>query len=189
MNDRARVGVFGGEFDPPHDGHLAVARCAIRQLDLDRLVVVPAARPAHRAAPATPAELRLRMAEAVFAAEPRVGVSRIELDRSGPDYTIDTLEALAEEGELFLIVGADHSGFEGWHEPERIVALATLVVAPRPGERGGAAGVIELEMEPVPRSSTEIRRAIAEGADPHVLVPQAVADIIVAEGLYAEVAC
>ena len=80
-----RIGVFGGQFDPPHNGHLAVVRAARDQLGLDRVLVVPSARPPHRPAPQTPAETRYRLALAAFADEPRVEVSRLELDRDGPE--------------------------------------------------------------------------------------------------------
>jgi nicotinate-nucleotide adenylyltransferase len=120
-----RIGVFGGQFDPPHVGHLIVCQEARYRLALDRLLVVPAGTPAHRAPPETPAELRLRLAEAAFAGEPRTEVSRIELERPGPSYTVDTLEALAGEGELYLILGADqYATFERWREPDRIRRLA-----------------------------------------------------------------
>ena len=127
-----KLGVFGGEFDPPHLGHLSVIRTARDQLGLDRLLVVPTGRPPHRSASETPAETRLRMAELAFSREPRVEVSRIELDRGGPSYMVDTLRGLARLGDLFLIIGADQLAvFDRWHESQAIRRLATLVVAPR----------------------------------------------------------
>ena len=115
----------------------------MRQLHLDRLIVVPAGQPPHRDAGTTPPELRYRMAEAAFPGPGRVEVSRIELDRDGPDYTADTLEKLAPEGRLFLIVGADHADLPGWHAPERVRELATLVVAPRPGVSPAGSGAVD----------------------------------------------
>ena len=128
-----RIGVFGGEFDPPHLGHLAVVRAARDQLALDRLLVIPTGRPPHRDASPTPGEDRLRMAQLAFAGEPGVEVSRIELDREGPSYTVDTLRALAPLGELVLIVGADQCDLRSWREPDEILRLASLAVAPRGG--------------------------------------------------------
>jgi nicotinate-nucleotide adenylyltransferase len=189
VTGRPRIGVFGGRFDPPHAGHVAVAGAAMRQLDLDRLIVVPARQPPHRDAGTTPPELRYRMAEAAFPGPGRVEVSRIELDRDGPDYTADTLEKLAPEGRLFLIVGADHADLPGWHAPERVRELATLVVAPRPGVAPVGSGAVELQMEPVDLASTAIREAVARGEDPAGLVPDAVAALIAAEGLYTQGAC
>jgi cytidyltransferase-like protein len=122
-----RIGVFGGQFDPPHNGHLAVVRAARDQLGLDQMLIVPSARPPHRPDPATPAETRYRLAQAAFAAEPGVEVSRIELDRDGPGYTVETLEALAgPDRELYLILGADQ--------------LAAMASDRRRGAAGGAAG-------------------------------------------------
>jgi nicotinate-nucleotide adenylyltransferase len=116
-------------------------------------------------------------------------VSRIELDRDGPDYTVDTLAALEPEGRLFLIVGADHADLPGWHAPERVRELATLVVAPRPGASPAGSDVVELQMEPVDLASTAIRKAVARGEDPTGLVPDAVAALIAAERLYGQGAC
>lgn len=188
MTGRPRIGVFGGRFDPPHAGHVAVAGAAMRQLHLDRLIVVPSRHPPHRDAGTTPPELRCRMAAAAFPGD-RVEVSRIELERDGPGYTVDTLEALAPEGRLFLIVGADHGDLPGWHMPDRVRELATVVVAPRPGFGPAGPGVVELQMEPVDLASTPIREAIAHGEDPSELVPDAVASVIAAEGLYRGGAC
>jgi nicotinate-nucleotide adenylyltransferase len=183
-----RLGVFGGEFDPPHLGHLAVVRAARDQLGLDRVLVVPAARPPHRDASATPVEDRLAMAQLTFAGEPRVEVSRIEIDRSGVGYTVDTLRALRGRDELVLIVGADQD-VARWHEPEEILRLAHLAVAPRGQDtaRRGA-GVTELEMDPVDLSSTEVREALATGGGTEAVVP-AVLDLIRSRGLYRGAPC
>jgi nicotinate-nucleotide adenylyltransferase len=186
---RPRIGVFGGQFDPPHEAHVALARAAIDQLGLDRLIVVPTARPPHRPAPRTDAETRLRMAAAAFADMPRVEVSRMELDRPGPSYTADTLEALAPLGDLHLLLGADQLGaLPAWHEPDRVRALATLAVAPRPGEATDE-GVTRLAMAPVDVSSSGIRAAVAAGADPRGLLPAGVAAIVSAAGLYRKPEC
>jgi nicotinate-nucleotide adenylyltransferase len=129
------------------------------------------------------------MAQAAFPGPGRVEVSRFELDGDGPDYTVETLEALEPEGRLFLIVGADHGDLPGWHRPERVRELATVVVAPRPGAAPPGPGVVLLQMEPVDVASTAIRRAVADGADLRDLVPEGVASVIAAEGLYREGAC
>jgi nicotinate-nucleotide adenylyltransferase len=180
-----RIGVFGGQFDPPHNGHLAVARAAVRQLDLDGLLVVPAARPPHRPEPETPAEVRYELARAAFADQPGVEVSRIELDRDGPSYTADTLAALARPGRrLYLIVGADQlAALDGWHRPDRVRELATIAVAGRPGAPR-ADGVAVLAMEPVDASSSGIRERVARGDDVSALVPPGVAAAIARDRLY-----
>jgi nicotinate-nucleotide adenylyltransferase len=189
VTGRSRIGVFGGRFDPPHAGHVAVAGAAMRQLRLDRLLIVPSRQPPHRDAGTTPPEVRYAMARAAFPGPGRVEVSRIELDREGPDYTDETLEELAPEGRLFLIVGADHAELRGWHRPERVRALATLVVAPRPGSRPPGPDVVALQMEPLDLASTAIREAVSRGEDLADLVPAGVAEVIAAEGLYREGAC
>jgi nicotinate-nucleotide adenylyltransferase len=185
-----RVGVFGGQFDPPHNGHLAVARAARRQLGLDRLLVVPTPRPPHRPEPETPAEVRFDLARRAFADEPGVELSPIELDREGPSYTADTLAALSRPGRtLFLIVGADQlAALDRWYRPDRVRALATIVVAARPGAPP-VEGVEVLAMEPVDASSSEIRERVARGEDVSGLVPPGVAAAIARDGLYAATPC
>jgi nicotinate-nucleotide adenylyltransferase len=185
-----RIGIFGGQFDPPHNGHLAVVRAANRQLGLDRLLVVPAARPPHRPEPETPAEMRYELARAAFAGEPGVAVSRIELDRDGPSYTVDTLAGLSLPGRtLSLIVGADQlAALDSWERPDRVRELATIVVAARPGAPR-VDGVEMLVMEPVEASSSEIRERVARGEDVSALVPPRVAAAIRDEGLYAPTPC
>ena len=93
-----RTGVFGGQFDPPQHGHVMVVRSARDQLRLDRVLVVPTGYPPHRPTAETPAETRYRLAQAAFAGERDVEVSRLELDRGGPSYTVETLEQLAGPG-------------------------------------------------------------------------------------------
>ena len=185
-----RVGVFGGQFDPPHNGHLAIVRAARDQLGLDRVLVVPSARPPHRPAPATPAETRYRLAQAAFAGEPGVEVSRMELDRDGPGYTAETLEALAgPDRELYLILGADQlAAIPSWHRPERVRELARVVVAARPGAPAAEAAD-RVAIEPVDLSSSALRQRIGEGEDVRSMVPRAVADAIAREGLYRQTPC
>jgi nicotinate-nucleotide adenylyltransferase len=185
-----RIGVFGGQFDPPHNGHLAVVRAARDQLGLDQMLIVPSARPPHRPDPATPAETRYRLAQAAFAAEPGVEVSRIELDRDGPGYTVETLEALAgPDRELYLILGADQlAAMASWHRPERVRELARIAVAARPGAPPADAAA-RLVMEPVDVSSSALRHLIAAGADVRAKVPATVVEAITREGLYLQTPC
>jgi nicotinate-nucleotide adenylyltransferase len=184
-----RIGVFGGEFDPPHLGHLAVVRAARDQLALDRLLVVPTGQPPHRDASQTPTEDRLRMAQLAFAGEPGGEISRIELDREGPSYTVDTLRELSPLGELVLIVGADQCDLRSWRDPDEILRLASLAVAPRGGHgRISGANVTELAMAPVDLSSTAVRERLAQGIGEDAVDP-AVLALIRARGLYGRTPC
>src|SRR6267143_5929702 len=130
-----RIGVFGGTFDPVHVGHLAIAQAALDTAGLDRVVFVPARRsPLKDAAPVASEADRFAMLQAATRDEPRFVVSRAELDREGVSYTVDTLEAMKSEGDLFLILGSDAlSDLERWRAPDRIRELATILVAARPG--------------------------------------------------------
>src|SRR5690606_23896384 len=138
-NGGSLVGVFGGTFDPVHVGHLRIALELLERTGLREVRFVPAARPPHRAAPETPAAVRLSMLEAAVAGEPRFIVDRRELDRPGPSYTVDTLESLAEDfpdATLCLLLGMDaFAGLPGWHRWTALLELAHIVVADRPGSR------------------------------------------------------
>jgi nicotinate-nucleotide adenylyltransferase len=183
----ALTGLFGGAFDPPHDGHVALARAAIDRFGLDRLVVLPTGDPPHKQV-GTPAEIRYRLAEAAFGDLPAVELSRYELDRPGPSYTVDTVRWAAEEfGDVLFIVGGDHwADFDRWHDPEGVLRHARLAVVTRPGSELPAARdrVVLFEMPPVPVSSTEVRERVARGEPIDDLVPPKVAALIDELGLY-----
>jgi nicotinate-nucleotide adenylyltransferase len=132
----ARVGVFGGSFNPIHHGHLLLADEVRELLGLDRVLFVPAGAPPHKsAAGLAPAADRHAMVRLAVADHPGLAVSDVELRRPGPSYTVDTLEALATEGdELFLLVGSEtFLDLLSWREPARVARLARLVVVPRLG--------------------------------------------------------
>jgi len=188
-----RIGVMGGSFDPPHDGHLALARAAAAQLHLDRVLLVPAAQPPHKpGGSAIPAERRMAMVSAAVHGDAVLEASSMEIDRPGPSYTADTLERLAADGpddELWFILGADQlEGFRDWSRPGRIVELARLAVASRPGAGDPAmdflagavaAGRVDvIDMPEVPISSTEVRERLARGEDISHLVPAPVAALL-----------
>ena len=197
-----RLGILGGTFDPPHVGHLAIAQDARAQLQLDRLLFVPAAVPPHKiGVVGTPAGLRMEMVRAAIAGADAFEASDIELARSGPSYTVDTLRELTKRQpgtELFLLLGADQfRELSTWREPEAIAAQATLVLVPR-GEgdedalRADAARLLPaarvevLETVRLDVSSTEIRRRRAAQKPIRYLVPDAVLRVIEREGLYED---
>ena len=183
------VGILGGVFDPPHDGHVALARAAVRELGLDELVVLVVADPGHKA-PTTPAETRLALARLAFADVPE---ARVELDHHA--RTVDSLEERRLE-DAFFVLGADElADFESWKSPERVLALVRLAVAMRPGvsrdaveavrDRLGAPGrIVEFVMDALPISSSEVRDRVARGEPVDDVVPSAVADAIARLGLY-----
>ena len=191
----ARVGVFGGSFDPVHHGHLAIALAALEGLPLDRVIFVPARRsPLKDAAPAASEADRLAMLERAIDGERRFSVTRVELDRPAPSYTVETLEALAGEGQLFLILGADAASQLGrWRDPERIRQLATVVIARRAlAEKGARAGTpaaapdgaITLDTPLMDISARELRERAARGRSLRYLVPDAVWRYIREQKLY-----
>ena len=183
-----RLGVFGGTFDPVHVGHLAIANAALESIPLDRVLFVIARRsPLKDRGPIAGEADRLRMLELAIDGEPRFAVSRVELDREGPSYTVETLERLAGTDDLFLILGSDAiADFPRWKDPERIAKLATLVVAERPGapERMGDAPIVRFDAPRLDISSRELRARAARGLSLRYLVPDAAWRHIEARGLY-----
>jgi nicotinate-nucleotide adenylyltransferase len=195
-----RVGILGGAFNPPHTGHLVCAQEALIQLELDKVVFVPVGQAPHRELPGDPgAEERLEMVELATADDERFETSRAEIDREGPSYTSDTLRALREaspEDELFLILGGDQaSTLATWHEPEEVLALATVAVVERIswtrqaigiklGRLRGGRGIRYLEMPIIQISSSSVRRRAGEGKPIRYFVPDKVAAYIEANGLY-----
>lgn len=183
-----RIGVFGGTFDPIHVGHLAIARAALESVPLDRIIFVLAKRsPLKESAPVASEADRLAMLERVVAEETSFEVSRIELDREGPSYTVDTLEALRSRGELHLIIGSDAlADFPRWREAERVATLARLLVADRPGAPLPPGG-IPYALFDAPRldiSSRELRARAARGRSLRYLVPHVAWRYIEERGLY-----
>jgi len=181
-----RIGVFGGTFDPVHVGHLAIAQAALESGKLDRVIFVPARRsPLKDREPVAPAEDRLLMLEAATKNEPRFAVSRIELERDGPSYTVDTLEGLRGEGELHLILGSDAlADLSRWRSPERIRELATILVARRPGAPKPDASATAFDAPCLDISSRELRARAGRGLTLRYLVPDEVWRHIERRGLY-----
>jgi nicotinate-nucleotide adenylyltransferase len=195
-----RVGVFGGAFNPPHLGHLICAQEVLLQLELERVLFVPVGVPPHRALDDDPGgEARLEMVELAIAGDERFTASRAELEREGPSYTSQTLELLLSESpndELFLILGGDQAAaLPTWHEPEKVLELATVAAVERVGWSRSAIGikigrlrgsdrVRYLDMPLIQIASTGIRRRVREGRPIRYLVPADVEEYIAANDLY-----
>jgi nicotinate-nucleotide adenylyltransferase len=201
---RGSIGVMGGAFDPIHIGHLAVAEEAREVLGIETVLFVPTGSPPHRDGAVATAEQRVAMTQLAIAGNPAFRLSRIEVDRAGPSYTLDTLALLAageraagREPQLVLILSAEtFHDLPGWHQPRRILELARLAVAPRVGhaipdrawlgERfpGLEDRVTYLEGPRLGVSSTAIRQRLAAGRSIRYLVPAPVVDYIGEHGLY-----
>ncbi len=197
-----RIGVFGGAFDPPHNAHLALAKTALVELELDALHVIPTGEAWHKPRTLSAPEHRLNMARLAFGDMPRVLVDDREIKRAGPTFTIDTLQALQAENpgaQLYLMMGADQfSAFRQWHQWQKILQIAIICIAARPRFDGSEGQfdslkqpemrLLTLQMPEMPVSATQIRQLIAgglgENADMANLLPSAVASYIAQLQLY-----
>ncbi len=195
-----RIGILGGTFNPPHVGHLVCAQDARAQLGLDRVLLMPVHTPPHKEAVDDPGcEVRFEMCRAAAVGDPGLEVSRLELDRGGSSWTVDTLRAIharAPSDELTFIVGGDQAhGLPTWREPAAILELAVLAVAEREGivredvraRLGDLAPPGRLTFFDMPRidvSSSDVRRRVAAGRPIRHLVPDRVAALIAERGLY-----
>jgi nicotinate-nucleotide adenylyltransferase len=191
-----RLGVMGGTFDPIHYGHLVTAQEALHQFELDEVVFVPTGRPWMKEhGVVSPAEDRYLMTVIATASNPRFSVSRVEVDREGPTYTIDTLRAIKEisGADLFFITGADAvlEIFQ-WKDPQELFDMAQFIAATRPGydvaelEEQAAAheGITAMSIPALAISSTDIRARVARDAPIRYLVPEGVVSYVGKAGLY-----
>jgi len=191
----ARIGVFGGTFDPVHVGHLVAAMRAREALELDRVLLVVANVPWQKAGtrPVTPAEDRLRVVSAAVEGVVGLEACRVEIDRGGPSYTVDTVSALLDEAPTavpFVIVGADVAAeLDSWQRVDELRRAATLVVVDRGGVTSGADPpgwrVERLRIPALDISSSELRRRLAEGRSVDFLIPEAAIRCIRRLGLYS----
>ncbi|MCP4642991.1 MAG: nicotinate (nicotinamide) nucleotide adenylyltransferase [bacterium] len=193
MSDARRIGIYGGTFDPVHNAHMRIAQTALDEADLDEVVFVVAARPPHKGAgPVADPEERYAMVDAAVNDVPRMSASRVELDRDGPSYMVDTLIAFEHQypgADLLLIVGMDSLiDLPQWRDPEGILSRARLLVVGRPGTWDVPAslrGHYEvLPFEPTDLSSTEVRARIAAGESPGTLIPSGAAAVVERKGMY-----
>ena len=192
-----RIGVMGGTFDPVHHGHLVAASEVAHDFTLDEVIFVPTGEPYqkdHRRV--SPPEDRYLMTVIATASNPKFSVSRVDIDRGGPTYTIDTLRdlrgAAAPEDEFFFITGADAlAEILTWHDADELFTLAHFVGCTRPGHRLSGAGLPDgkvslVEIPALAISSTECRARVAAGEPVWYLVPDGVVQYIAKRKLYAK---
>jgi nicotinate-nucleotide adenylyltransferase len=202
-----RLGIMGGAFDPIHIAHLVTAQEALLQFHLDEVVFLPSGRPPHKKRELAPAEFRYLMVAVATASHPKFSVSRIEIDRPGVCYTVDTLQylaaRLAPDARLFFITGADAVlDILAWKDPRGLLELCTLIAATRPGfdlsrlsaalaslgpgavGPGPEARVRVMEVPGLDISSSMIRERLATGLPVRYLVPDVVCQLIEKSGEY-----
>ena len=203
-----RIAIFGGSFDPVHNAHVALARLALDELQLDELRWVPAGQAWQKARPLTAARHREAMLRLAIKGEPRFSVSRIELERAGASFTLDTVREMQAEmqsemqnaplsAQWFLLIGQDqYAGFHTWQGWQELLARVTLAVAQRcgPGGTGAQPWAVDAQVQRAAQqavtlpmmdvSSTDIRERVASGQGIDDLVPPAVARYIDQHNLY-----
>ena len=188
-------------FDPPHFGHLRMAAAALTQLQLDQVLVAPVGvQPIKQDHPATAPEHRARMVELAIAEEPRFALSRADLDRPGPHYTVDLLAIIRQQNPqaaLWFLMGEDSLGdLLRWRDPNRVIQLARLAVLRRPGYEPDwavldqalpdlRAGIDWIEHTEIDISASDIRRRVHAGLSIAAFVPERVIDYLVTHPLYA----
>jgi nicotinate-nucleotide adenylyltransferase len=198
-----RIGILGGTFDPPHVGHLILGEYSIDALDLTHLLFVPAADPPHKQdRDKTPIEHRLAMLKLAIAGNDRFDLSRIDLDRPGPHYSLDTVKIAAAQfpgAELYFVMGGDSlRDLPKWHHPQELITLCKLAVMRRPGDNLNAGmhsallpsleeRVVMMDTPILEISSTEIVNRLQHGQSVRYLVPDVVLAYIAEHGVYANV--
>lgn len=198
-----RFGVLGGTFDPPHIGHLVIAQEALTQLGLSQVIFAPTRQPPHKIGNAiTPIEHRLEMVRLAIAANPRFALSRVDVDRDGPTYTVDTIRLLRQEWgnnvEIYFVMGLDSlANILTWHTPDELIRLCRLAVFNRPGFSANV-GELELKLPGLSErvdllaspaldiAASDLQRRVRAGQSIKHLVPDAVAAYIAEHGLYRD---
>lgn len=201
-----RIGVFGGTFDPIHYGHLIAAQEVLWALNLERVLFAPAGLPPHkRQLVISPIEQRIAMVELAIGGNPAFGLSRVDADRPGPAYTVDTALLLQQQlgpaAELSFIIGLDSlNEILTWREPQRLISLVDLAVVTRPGYAVPDMGDLErilpgvsqrvrlVDMPEIGISASDLRRRVAAGQPIKYQVPELVERYIYQNGLYAQAA-
>ena len=183
----SRIGLLGGTFDPIHNGHIAIAKTAIQQLKLDKLLLIPAGNPWQKSE-FSDSKHRLEMVKKAGNDLEKVEVSDIEVNKTGPTYTFETLQELHKKypnSELILILGSDAiAGFDTWKEPNLVKTLARIYVVQRAGDFTQDWHFDRIQMPPIEISSTDIRERVKNNESISELVPKLVNEYISANGLY-----
>jgi len=188
----SRIGILGGTFDPPHNGHLVLAQSALEYLKLDKVIFVPTAiHPHKKRLKITDSKFRLDMLKLAIGNNAKFEISDIEINRTGLSFTCDTLSEfrkLLSDADLFLIIGGDNiSDIETWKNPDEIFAMARVAAAMRPQSRASGKykdRVLTIDMPPIDISSTVIRKNIKRGRSITGLVPESIENYIKENGLY-----
>lgn len=194
-----RIGILGGTFDPPHVGHMVLADCALESLALDALLFVPAADPPHKHGTRVPIAHRLPMLEQALTLDPRYRLSRADVDRPGPHYSVDMVRIIQgqyPDAELFFCMGSDSlRDLPTWHQPEGLIAQARLAVMQRPDADVPLsihadlfpqlqARLVVIDAPRLEVSSTEIVERLRQGKTVRFLVPDPVLDYIESNQVY-----
>lgn len=195
-----RIGILGGTFDPPHVGHLILGEYAVDALKLAHLLFVPAADPPHKQNESvSPVDDRLAMLELALAGNDRFSISRVDIDRSGPHYSVDMVRIISQaypDAELYFVMGGDSlRNLPQWHQPEVLIQLCKLAVMQRPGDEVSASmhgqflpelaqRVVMIDAPLIDISSTHITERLQEGSSVRYLMPDAVLDYIQDNQLY-----
>jgi nicotinate-nucleotide adenylyltransferase len=186
-----RLALYGGTFDPIHNGHLLLARDALESLKLDRIIFIPAALSPHKlATKPAPAQLRLQMLAAAIAEEPGFALDDCELSRPGPSYAIDTVERIRAAytgATLYYLIGADNvRELHTWRRIEDLRRLTEFVVFGRGKNGPDEVGDFQVLPRRIDISASEIRQRVAQGASIRYLVPEAVRSLIATHQLYQD---
>ena len=195
MSEAHRIGIFGGTFDPIHNTHLDIAYAALEEAALEKVLFLVAASPPHKKGMVATPEQRYAMVEAAVADEPAFEPCDVELNRTGPSYTADTLRELNARypnAKLFLIMGLDSLiDFPNWREPDAIMELADILAVTRPGNGTPVPDSLSGHYQLLPFtessvSSTAIRSRVDSNQSLENLVPPAIEEIIREEGIYRD---
>jgi nicotinate-nucleotide adenylyltransferase len=180
-----RLAILGGTFDPPHIGHAIIAQDLVEELELDRLLVIPAAAPPHRTAELPP-DVRFELTSCLFRDAPRIEVMDLELRRLGPSYTVDTLTEIRRTrspARLFCIIGADQLRvIDTWKDYRRLPDLAEIAVMRREGEEpklptsAGSIAYITVHVTRIDVSGSRVRDRLGENRSIRYLVPETIRD-------------